>query len=92
MLSIPLLNFSSSSAVLFLFCDAEVLKLAHNIYSCGSWILIARDYFALNNALVFCCTAVCFSTYIALPSLSTLLLKHGGFAAGRLKSSLYVQY
>lgn len=73
MLSIPLLTFSSSSAVLSRFVMlTEPLKLAHNIYSCGSWILISRDYFALNNASVFCCTAVCFSTYMALPSFHTL--------------------
>lgn len=76
MLSIPLLTFSSSSAVLSRFVMLTgPLKLAHNIYSCGTWISITRDYFALNNASVFCCAAVCFSTYMALPSHSILLLE-----------------
>lgn len=59
MLSIPLLMFSSSSAVLSCFVMLnEPCKVAHNVYSCGSWILITRDYFSLKNASVFCCTAV----------------------------------
>lgn len=93
MLSIPLLTFSSSSAVLSGFVMlTEPLKLAHSIYSCGSRMLITRDYFALNNALVFCCTASHFSISMALPSLSTLLLKSGVSAVGRLRRPLHVQY
>lgn len=56
MLSIPLLTFSSSSAVLSGFVMlTEPLKLSHGIYS---WILITRDYFALTSAPVFCHTAL----------------------------------
>lgn len=69
MLSIPLLG---SSALLSGFVmPTEPLKLPHNIYSCCSWMLVTRDYFAISLAPVSCCTAVCFGTTYAALSFHT---------------------
>lgn len=72
MLSIPLL--SSSALLSGSVMPTEPLRLPHNIYSCGSWMLITRDYFALILAPLSCCTEFIWALHV-LSSLSTLLLE-----------------
>lgn len=68
MFSITLL--SSSALLSGSVMPTESLKLPHNIYSCGSWVLITRDYFALSLAPVSAAQQFVLALHV-LPSFHT---------------------